>query len=103
MYRKKTGLTYKYFQLLLCSFLLGTFASAQSRQGQDYALFFANDNYQNNPDFDNLKNPVTDATAIAQELQDMYGFTTQVYKNYSRSQVYSVLEKWQKRSFNLQR
>jgi len=74
------------------------FALAQTG-GNNYALFFANDNYQNNSDFGNLKNPVTDANAIAQELADMYGFNTKVYPNYSRSQIYSVLEKWQKRSF----
>ena len=82
--------------LLICC--LYQFALAQTG-GNNYALFFANDNYQNNSDFGNLKNPVTDATDIAQELQDMYGFNTKVYPNYSRSKIYSVLEKWQKRSF----
>lgn len=82
--------------VLICCLCQFTLAQAG---GNNYALFFANDNYQNNSDFGNLKNPVTDATAIAEELQDMYGFTTKVYPNYSRSQVYSVLEKWQNRSF----
>lgn len=91
---------YYFFMLFFC---IGLSAIAQaSRQGQDYALFFANDDYRSNPDFGNLKNPVKDAQAIAKELKEMYGFSTQVYTNYSKKQMYSVLQRWQKRSFSEQ-
>ncbi|MCB0562166.1 MAG: caspase family protein [Lewinellaceae bacterium] len=70
------------------------------RPGKDYALFFANDDYRSHPDFGNLKNPVKDARAIARELEEMYGFEeARVYENYSRSQIYQVLQQWQKRRF----
>ncbi|MCB9294092.1 MAG: caspase family protein [Lewinellaceae bacterium] len=70
------------------------------RPGKDYALFFANDDYRSHPDFGNLKNPVKDARVIARELKEMYGFEeAPVYENYSRGQIYQVLEQWQKRSF----
>ncbi len=91
------------FLLLILFFplLIGTLA-AQPRTGKDYALFFANDDYRSNPDFGNLKNPVTDAQAIAKELEEMYGFSTRVYKNYNKQQMYKILEQWQSRSFGKQ-
>ena len=70
-----------------------------TRTGKDYALFFANDNYHNNADFNNLKNPIKDAAAIARELRDMYGFSVNVYEDYSKIQIYKVLEQWQQRTF----
>lgn len=71
----------------------------QIRNGKDYALFFANSDYSSNTDFNNLQNPIKDAQAIAEELKDMYGFEAKVYENYTRDQIYGVLEQWQKRSF----
>lgn len=83
--------------LLFCSLLQG-----QTRQGQDYAIFFANINYQDNPDFDDLKNPIKDAETIARELQEMYGFTTQVYKNQDQAAIFRTLEQWHQRTFGPQ-
>jgi len=98
--------TIPFLLLLLCMPCLA-FAPAQSaeqppavRKGKDYALFFANDDYSSHPGFGNLKNPVKDARAIARELEEMYGFEeAKVYENYSRNQIYQVLQQWQKRSF----
>ena len=70
-------------------------ASAQNR-----ALFFAVDDYSNNREFTNLKNPIGDAEAIAKELREMYGFETVIYKNPTTDKIFSVLESWQKESFN---
>ena len=47
----------------------------------------------------NLKNPIKDAAAIARELRDMYGFSANVYEDYSKIQIYKVLEQWQQRTF----
>ena len=69
------------------------------RPGQDYALFFAVDDYAGNSEFSNLRNPIKDARAIANELEEMYGFETMVYENPSKIQIFKVLEAWQKRSF----
>ena len=73
--------------------------NSQFRPGKDYALFFANDDYRTNPQFNNLKNPVKDAEAIADELKEMFGFETFVYKNYTKNQIYQKLEEWQGKSF----
>ena len=70
-------------------------ASAQNR-----ALFFAVDDYSNNREFTNLKNPIGDAEAIAKELREMYGFETVIYKNPSIDEILSILVEWQKESFN---
>jgi formylglycine-generating enzyme required for sulfatase activity len=69
------------------------------RSGQDYALFFAVDDYSNHPDFDDLNNPVKDARAIARELEEMFAFETQVYENSTQSQIWETLRQWQLRSF----
>ncbi|MDX1941750.1 MAG: SUMF1/EgtB/PvdO family nonheme iron enzyme [Saprospiraceae bacterium] len=69
------------------------------RPGKDYALFFAIDDYSGTPGFTSLKNPGKDADALAGELKAMYGFETEVYKNYTKAQIYQVLESWQKKTF----
>ena len=66
------------------------------RQGQDFALFIAIDNYDSWPD---LRNPVSDAAAVAEELEQNYGFTTQTLVNPTRSEIYSVLEDYRLRSY----
>lgn len=86
--------------LFIC--LLFTISVSQAsifRPGKDFALFFANDDYSNNPQFNNLKNPLKDAQAIEQELKEMFGFKTYMYANYTKSQIYETLEDWQSRSF----
>lgn len=70
-----------------------------SRKGQDYALFFAVDDYASSSEFGDLKNPVGDSRALASELKEMYGFDTYVYANYSRKQIYDVLRTWQNKQF----
>ena len=88
--------------LLILSLLLPlqiTAGTTPSRPNQDYALFFANDNYSANQNFTNLRNPVRDAETIADELEAMYGFTTQVYRNRSKREIYAILQQWQRRTF----
>lgn len=50
----------------------------EMRAGQDYALFFAVDDYEN---MNSLSNPVQNATDLAKELEDNYGFETEVVSN----------------------
>ena len=87
--------------LLIAFLLLSTMGNVVGksafRPGKDYALFFANDDYSNNPQFKDLKNPVRDAEAIEQELKEMFGFkltyipttpkrrSTKSYKNGNKS------------------
>ena len=58
-------------------------------KSQDYALFFAIDQYD---DWTDLKYPVSDATTIAGELKKNYGFQTEIVKNPTRNQIYDKLE-----------
>ena len=57
------------------------------RKGKDYALLFAVETYTH---WNNLGNPVFDATAIQQDLKDIYGFQTELVHNPTRS-GYSLL------------
>ena len=45
------------------------------RPGKDMALFIAVSEYA---EWQDLRNPVTDAKAVAKELADNYGFSTEV-------------------------
>ncbi len=86
---------------LILLFFLGSAAmpAAESRPGKDHALFFAVEDYTATG-WNNLKNPVRDAHAIAKELKEMYGFeTAAVYENQTKSQIYAILEQWQKKTF----
>ncbi len=69
------------------------------RPNKDHALFFANDDYSGNQNFTNLRNPVRDARAIAEELQTMYGFTATVYHNKTKQEIYRILQQWQNKRF----
>lgn len=46
--------------------------------GKNYALLIANNNYQN---WSQLYNPINDAKAFAKDLEEIYGFTTEVIEN----------------------
>ena len=48
------------------------------RPAKDYALFFAVQDYQK---MRNLQNPIANARAIAADLEEHYGFTTEVVEN----------------------
>ncbi|GAB5550523.1 MAG: hypothetical protein Sapg2KO_01140 [Saprospiraceae bacterium] len=91
---------YTYYSLWFLPLLFLIGSKEQSYYpGQNYALFFAVDDYESSQVFDDLKNPVRDADAIATELREMYNFEAKVYKNCSRQQIYDVLRTWQSRSF----
>lgn len=93
------------FLIVLFPLIIGSSSAPSwphSREGQDYALFFANTNYQNNPDFGDLKNPIRDAETIAKELREMYGFSTQVYKDRDQATIFRILEQWHQKAFGPQ-
>ncbi len=92
----------KTFALFLLLFLLHPNARATAktvRPNQDHALFFANDDYKANQDFGNLRNPVSDAKAIARELREMFGFTVTIHQNKTKREIYSILQDWQRKQF----
>jgi formylglycine-generating enzyme required for sulfatase activity len=89
--------------LLMLACLLAQSLGAQSYTGKSYALFFANNDYSGNPEFDSLRNPIKDAEAIAKELREMYGYTeVKVLKDQTKQQIISELERWQARQFKPQ-
>ncbi len=83
--------------LLLFSIPLFLSADIETpREGQDFALFIAVDDYEQWTD---LRNPVSDATAIAQELEQHYGFATEVLVNPTRTDIYEVLDYYRTRTY----
>ena len=68
-----------------------------ARNGKDYALLFAGDEYL---EWGNLVNPVFDAEAIAQELEYSYGFQAEVIKNPTQEDIFSALRRYAERTYN---
>jgi hypothetical protein len=64
--------------------------SSQSRAGKDFALFIVNEKYKE-PSWRTLSSPLKDATEIAKDLRDLYGFQTQIVKNPSRKEILDTL------------
>lgn len=67
------------------------------RQGTDYALIIVTDDYQN---YNKLTNPVYDGQTIAKELQESYGFKTEILKNPTRSEIYLGLRNYSKKTYH---
>ncbi|HEX5228329.1 MAG TPA: tetratricopeptide repeat protein [Bryobacteraceae bacterium] len=63
---------------------------------KDYALLFATNEYATWPP---LINPVPDANAIATELQNGYGFTTEVVTNPTRAEIVAKLRQYSQKTF----
>ena len=74
--------------LLIFSAFLLLISPAKS---QNYALFFAVDNYEN---YNDLKNPVKDAEALASELKERYGFEIEVVKDPNRALVIKKISEY---------
>ena len=70
-----------------------------NRAGKDFALFFAQQDYAQHPEFGNLKHPVNEVRAIARELREMYGFSTTIYEDLTKTEISGVLKEWQGRAF----
>lgn len=73
--------------------------STRARNGEDYALLFANDVYEN-PGWASLKNPKNDVRDVATELRDRYGFKeVMVKENLTTREIREVLTQYQGRAF----
>lgn len=79
-----------FINLLLLFCTVAATPSIVVRQGKDFALFFPVDTYQSRT-WAGLNNPVKDARALAKDLEELYGFTTEVCPNYTRQQVLDKL------------
>lgn len=66
------------------------------RNGNDYALFFATDDYSQWTD---LVNPVNDTRTIARELEQSYGFNTEMVIGATRKEILKTLKSYAKRDY----
>jgi formylglycine-generating enzyme required for sulfatase activity len=62
-----------------------------SLSAQNHALFFAVDDYSSHRDFLSLKNAISDAEGIAEELERMYNFNVDLYKNPTAKEIITKL------------
>ena len=63
---------------------------------KDIALLFATDDYEN---WDNLQNPINDASTIATDLKAIYGFEVEIVKNPTKREVLQKLREYTKKSY----
>lgn len=69
------------------------------RQGVDYALIIGTNEYDS---WNNLTNPVFDATTIADELKTSYGFETTLVTNPTKLEVYRAIREFSKKTYSEQ-
>lgn len=62
----------------------------------DYALLFATDEYDS---WNDLVNPVNDASTIGKELEESYGFQVELVKNPTRKDMLVKLREYAKKSY----
>jgi len=66
---------------------------------KNYALFFADNIYDDNNTWHNLSNPISDATALAQLLEDDFGFQVEVVKNANKKDIENKLREYRNRGY----
>lgn len=66
------------------------------RNGNDYALFFATDDYMQWAD---LVNPVNDTRTIARELEQNYGFNTELLIGATKKEILKTLKQYARMDF----
>ena len=77
--------------------------TANMRQGTDYALLIANDNYEAKEAWRRLANPIADAEAISQRLIADYGFhpeNVRLERNVTKRELLDVIRGYKRRAFN---
>lgn len=70
---------------------------SELRPAKDFALFIAVSDYE---EWQDLRNPVSDAKAVAKELENNFGFTTEVMTNPKKNEIYQALEHYRKMTFD---
>ena len=79
--------------------IFSTLNGQNDRQGKDFALFFAVEDYNGNTEFGNLQYPIDEVEDVDWELREMYGFHTEVHRNLTKVQIESILQSWQRKTF----
>ncbi len=67
------------------------YQSQYVREGKDYALLFAVEDYDDWPE---LHNPVSDAEFIQRDLEELYGFQTKLIKNPTRADIFETFRRY---------
>ena len=65
--------------------------SQHVREGKDYALLFAVEDYDDWPE---LHNPVSDAESIQRDLEGLYGFQTELIKNPTWADIFETFRRY---------
>ncbi len=84
------------FLLLAGIFSLGGQSTKRVRQGKDYALFFAVQDYDH---WAILRNPISDAQSIAEELEGFFGFETEVIQNPSKREILQTIQRYYQKAY----
>ncbi|MEO0585167.1 MAG: SUMF1/EgtB/PvdO family nonheme iron enzyme [Bacteroidota bacterium] len=87
--------------IILATFTLGFIPAGKNpksqnllREGKDFALFFAIEDYQN---FPKLKYPIDEVEAIEVELRTKYAFQTEIVRNPSLIEIYQKLNAYREK------
>jgi hypothetical protein len=77
---------------------IGTVALADANKIErtDYALIFATDQYDN---WGDLVNPIFDSRAIAEEMQNTYGFTSDIVENPTQDDILRKLREYAEKKY----
>ena len=67
------------------------------RTGKDYALLFGVEDYDNWP---NLRHPISDAKKIQGDLEDIYGFQTELITNPTKEEIFKSIRKYAEMLYN---
>jgi len=70
--------------------------SIHYRSGKDFALFFAINDYDQWRD---LNHPISEAEEIAADLQQHYGFETEIVRNANKREILLKLQEYRQRSY----
>jgi formylglycine-generating enzyme required for sulfatase activity len=84
-----------FVSLAFCSFTLKPQPKKPIREGKDFALFFAVNDYQYSNVFGKLQFPITEAEEIAKELEDNYNFKTEIVRNPSYDMIDQKIKEYQ--------
>ena len=94
-------MSFSIFRIVIFSLLIfSNYVFGQlHRQGKDFALFFAVDDYPEGSSWRDLKNPISDAEALADILKLHYGFETEIHRNPTKKDIRAIILQWQQRNF----
>ena len=87
---------YTYRHNPLCTYTPGPAPAGLHRKGKDFALLIAENNYDHWP---KLRNPISDATAIADTLSRRYGFQTEVLTDPTNACIDDAIERYSEKQY----